>query len=328
MIPVKPKAQEGQESAPSKKKLRILRRPKHLKRWIVLIVIVLVIAGLAGKFLLGGGQLGPAELTYTEEQVSSRTIIKSLTDSGTLQPANSYTVTTLIEGEVLSADFEEGDIVERDTVLYQIDSSDATTNIEKAQISLNQARRSYNSTVDTQYVKATFYVGQSAVVTLDGSFETLSGTVKSISGSNIVGTGNTITRNVTISVTNPGGLSNTQAAAASINGIGSAGNGTFTYQSESIVTASAGGTVTAIHVPEGGAVSKNQTLITLGGEDLENQIQNASDSLRNAELSMENTQEQLENYIITSPISGTVIDKGYKAGDTVEAARPSAPFTT
>jgi HlyD family secretion protein len=31
---------------------------------------------------------------------------------------------------------------------------------------------------------AGFYVGQTAVVTLDGSFETLSGTVKTISGSN------------------------------------------------------------------------------------------------------------------------------------------------
>ena len=50
-------------------------------------------------------------------------------------------------------------------------------------------------------------------------------------------------------------------------------------------------------------------MVTLGGDDLEDRIQNAEDSLRNAELSMENTQKQLENYTITSPISGTVIDK-------------------
>lgn len=36
---------------------------------------------------------------------------------------------------------------------------------------------------------------------------------------------------------------------------------------------------------------------------------------------MENTQKQLENYTITSPISGTVIDKEYKAGDTVESGK-------
>ena len=54
---------------------------------------------------------------------------------------------------------------------------------------------------------------------------------------------------------------------------------------------------------------------------MEDQLQNAADSLRNAELSMENTQKQLENYTITSPISGTVIDKEYKAGDTVESGK-------
>ena len=166
-----------------------------------------------------------------------------------------------------------------------------------------------------------FLLGQAAQVTLDGSFETLNGTVRSISGSKVVGAGNTVTREVTIAVQNPGGLSASQVAAASINGLGSAGNGTFTYPSESTVTASASGTATAIHAAEGSTVSKGQALVTLGGDDLEDQIQNAEDSLRNAELSMENTQKQLENYTITSPISGTVIDKEYKAGDTVESGK-------
>lgn len=52
-----------------------------------------------------------------------------------------------------------------------------------------------------------FLLGQAAQVTLDGSFETLNGTVRSISGSKVVGTGNTVTREVTIAVQNPGGLS-------------------------------------------------------------------------------------------------------------------------
>ena len=324
---------------------------------------VLLLA-LAGKFLLVQ-RPAAAAISYTEESVAKRTITNSLTGSGTLQPANSYTVTTLIEGEVLSANFEEGETVEADTVLYEIDSDDAAANIEKAQISLNQAQRSYESTAENQTVQAnssgtlytlevkkgdevsqgqtiatirndstmtltvpfpaedaaTFYVGQAAQVTLDGSFETLSGTVETVSGSEVVGTGNTVTRKVTIAVQNPGGLSASQVAAASVNGLGSAGNGTFTYQSESTVTASASGTVTAVHASEGSTVSKGQTLITLGGDDLEDQLQNAADSLRNAELSMENTQKQLENYTITSPISGTIIDKEYKAGDTVESGK-------
>lgn len=361
---VKPKADVIARTEPPKQRKQRLPKPKHGKRWLILGVVLVLLLALAGRFLLGQ-RPAAAALSYTEESVANRTITNSLTGSGTLQPANSYTVTTLIEGEILSADFEEGDIVEQDTVLYEIDSDDAAANIEKAQISLNQAQRSYESTAKNQTLQAnssgtlytldvkvgdeisqgqtiatihndstmkltvpfpaedaaTFYVGQAAQVTLDGSFETLDGTVEAISGSEVVGTGNTVTREVTIAVKNPGGLSTAQVATASVNGLGCAGNGTFTYQSESTVTASASGTVTAVHVSEGSAVSKGQVLITLGGDDLEDQLQNAADSLRNAELSMENTQKQLENYTITSPISGTVIDKEYKAGDTVESGK-------
>lgn len=340
-------------------------RPKKIIKWVVILLVLAALILLAARFFLRRNNLGIEQLTYTETAVGTRTITRSLSGSGTLQPANSYTVTTLIQGEVLSADFEEGDIVEQDTVLYQVDSSDAANNIERSQISLNQARRSYQSTIDLPYVRSnsagtvislevevgdevnqgqtvasirdsatmelrvpfpsddavTFYVGQQADVILDGSFETLYGIIKSISGVDTVGVGNMVTRDVTISVTNPGGLSSTQTAAASVNGLGCAGNGTFTYRSESTVTAGASGTVTAVHVQEGSAVSKDTLLITLGGDNIENQLQNAADSLRTAELSMESTQEQLENYTITSPISGTIVDKQYKAGDTVEAGR-------
>ena len=361
---VKPKGDAIAQAEPSKQRKWHLTKPKHGKRWLILSVTAVLLLALAGKFLLVQ-RPAAAAVSYTEESVAKRTITNSLTGSGTLQPANSYTVTTLIEGEVLSANFEEGETVEADNVLYDIDSDDAAANIEQAQISLNQAQRSYESTAENQTVQAnssgtlytlevkkgdevsqgqtiatirndstmtltvpfpaedaaTFYVGQAAQVTLDGSFETLSGTVETVSGSEVVGTGNTVTRKVTIAVQNPGGLSASQVAASSVNGLGSAGNGTFTYQSESTVTASASGTVTAVHASEGSTVSKGQTLITLGGDDLEDQLQNAADSLRNAELSMENTQKQLENYTITSPISGTIIDKEYKAGDTVESGK-------
>lgn len=338
--------------------------PKVKKRWLLLAALLAAAALAAflssrGRAPQGGG------LTYTQAEVSSRTITKSLSGSGTLQPANSYTVTTLAEGDILSADFEEGDMVEKDMVLYQIDSSDASNNIEKAQISLEQAQRSYDKSMDKQYVRAktsgqvyslevevgdevsqgqtvatirdssvmqltvpfpaddaeTFYAGQAASVTLDGSFETLSGTVKSVSGSEIIGTGNMVTRSVTISVANPGAISAEQTASASIGGIQGAGSASFTYNSQSTLTAQASGTVVSISVPEGGSIEKNQILLTLGGSDMNDTLQNAQDSLRNAQLSMESTQKQLDNYTITSPISGTIVDKQYKTGDTVESGR-------
>lgn len=337
---------------------------KFLKRkWILLLVILA--AAAAAAFSLRGGGRRSIQVSYQETPAAVRTITSALTGSGTLLPANSYTVTTLVEGDILTAGFEEGDMVDKDTVLYEIDSSDAANNIEKAQISLNQARRNYEDAVDGQYLRAGssgsifsllvdvgdevaqgqeiavirqsdtmkltvsfpaddaegFYVGQTAEVLLDGSFETLEGTVTAVSGSDIVGTGNMVTRNVTVSVKNPGGLGVEQAASITINGVGCAASGTFAYQSESTLISSVSGTVAAVHVKEGATVSKDQILLTLSGSSLEEMLQSAQDSLRNAELSMDSTQNQLDSYTITSPIQGTIVDKQYKTGDTVEGGK-------
>lgn len=61
-----------------------------------------------------GGRPAAANVTYQETAVERRDITTSLTGSGTLQPADSYTVTTLVSGEIFSDTFEEGDIVEED----------------------------------------------------------------------------------------------------------------------------------------------------------------------------------------------------------------------
>ena len=50
-------------------------------------------------------------------------------------------------------------------------------------------------------------------------------------------------------------------------------------------------------------------------EDLTEAIQSAAESLRSAELNMDNLQEAMNNYTITSPISGTIIEKAAKVGD-------------
>ena len=226
-----------------------------------------------------------------------------------------------MDGKILTGGFEEGDKVEEGDVLYTIDSSDASTNLEKASIALQQAQRSYDKTVDLQYVRAevdgtvsslkvakgdqvtsgqevavirdsskmllnllfpaadaaNFSVGQSADVVLDGTFETLKGTVTAVTGTDELSTGNLLVRTVTIRVNNAGGLTTAQAATASINGVSSIASATFAYQAES--------------------------------------IQSASESLRSAEISMQNQQDNMSNYTITSPISGTIIEKDAKQGD-------------
>ena len=162
---------------------------------------------------------------------------------------------------------------------------------------------------------ANFSVGQTAEVTLDGTFEVLPGTITAVTGTDALSTGNLLTRTVTLSVSNAGGLTTAQAATATVNGVSSIAAANFQYQAERTLTALTSGTVTAINVREGGNVNKDDIILTLSGEELTESIQSASETLRGAELSMQNMQDTMDNYTITSPISGTIIEKNAKVGD-------------
>ena len=354
-----PEAQTPEAAAAGKGPVPFLK--KNWK-WLVPVVCVAVAGGV---FLLRPQQAKPASVdaSYTEAAPERRDVTNTLSGTGTLNPANTYTVKSLVEGKVLTGTIEEGDIVEESNVLYTIDSSDASTNFEKAEIAMQQAQRSYDKVVDRQYVRAevagvvsslkvtkgdevtsgqevavirdsskmlltlefpaadaaNFSVGQSAAVTLDGTFEQLDGTVTSVSGTDALSAGNLLTRTVTITVKNAGGLTTAQAATASINGVSSIGSATFAYQAERTLTAQASGTVTSINVQEGSEVAKDDIILGLSGDDLTESIQSASESLRSAEISMQNLQDTMNNYTITAPISGTIIEKDAKLGDAVKA---------
>ena len=353
-----PEAQTPEAAAAGKGPVPFLK-----KNWKWL-VPVLCVAVAGGVFLLRPQQAKPASVdaSYTEAAPERRDVTNTLSGTGTLNPANTYTVKSLVDGKVLTGTIEEGNIVEESNVLYTIDSSDASTNFEKAEIAMQQAQRSYDKVVDRQYVRAevagvvsslkvtkgdevtsgqevavirdssrmlltlefpaadaaNFSVGQSAAVTLDGTFEQLDGTVTSVSGTDALSAGNLLTRTVTITVKNAGGLTTAQAATASINGVSSIGSATFAYQAERTLTAQASGTVTSINVQEGSDVAKDDIILGLSGDDLTESIQSASESLRSAEISMQNLQDTMNNYTITAPISGTIIEKDAKVGDAVK----------
>ena len=183
-------------------------------------------AVLGGVWLLKPKADKPASVdtSYVKTAPEQRDLVNALSGTGTLKPANTYNVKSLVSGKVLTCSFEEGDNVEEGDVLYTVDSSDATTKVEQAGITLQQAQRNYDKTVDRQYVRAEvagvvsslkvakgdevtsgqevavirdnskmtlalefpaadaagFSVGQSADVTLDGTFETLTGTITAV----------------------------------------------------------------------------------------------------------------------------------------------------
>ena len=313
-----------------------------------------------------------ASTQYVEAALERRDITNTFSGSGTISAANTYTVKSLVKGTVLTADFEVGDTIEKGTVLYTIDSSDVATSVEKAQLALEQAQRSYDDAADAQYIRSViggtvasikvkagdyvtagqeiatvrddssllltlefpaadasnFAVGQAAQVMLNGTFETLSGTVQAVAGTDTISSGNLLVRTVTIAVPNNGSLTTAQAASASINGVSALVSARFDYQHQQTVTATTSGTVSAVCVKEGTAVAANTAIVQLSGTELSRQVQSAADSLLNAQLSMSDTDKQMDNYTITSPISGTVISKEVKAGDTVSNTAGSTSLCT
>lgn len=164
-----------------------------------------------------------------------------------------------------------------------------------------------------------FGVGAAATVTMDGSFETLSGTVTAVDAVETVLDGYQIVKNVTIRVSNPGGLSTSSAATATVNGVACNQGANFTYLSESTITSTASGKIAGLNIREGSAVSKNQTVATLTSTSVSNQVTSSKLSLEEAQLSYQSTVDQLDDYTITAPIDGTVITKNTKVGDTLDA---------
>ena len=55
--------------------------------------------------------------------VIRQNITSTLSSSGTISPKDTYSITSMSEGEVVQADFEEGDRVEAGQILYRIDAS-------------------------------------------------------------------------------------------------------------------------------------------------------------------------------------------------------------
>ena len=170
----------------------------------------------------------------------------------------------------------------------------------------------------------TYFVGQSVDVIIDGTFETTTGTIQSISGADSLSSGNLAVRSVVIAVSNPGPLNTTMSGTASINGVSAMSSAHFTCQYEQIITAAASGTVAALCVREGSTVGVDTALVQLSSSSLTKQVKSASNSLRSAEISLDDTQRSMEDYMPPPSRRSTPKITTSSAGTTASAAQQAA----
>lgn len=144
------------------------------KKLILGAVLLIAIAG--GAFFVYQKKAAAAEKKDSSVRtgtVTRQTIQQSLSSSGTISPKNSYTITSMVEGKVISADFNEGDQVTEGQVLYQIDASSMTSKLNSATSSLERAQESYNDAMKDYNSAVADYSGNTVKSTVSGYIKTM-----------------------------------------------------------------------------------------------------------------------------------------------------------
>lgn len=371
------------------------RKKRKGKSGRIVIVLIVVLAALLGGFFLykkkTSSQKSQGDQSVSTATVKRTDISSELTASSSLSPKDTYEVTSLVEGEVIEANFEEGDVVEKGQVLYRIDASSMDSDLSSAQTSLQRAKESaqtaqsdyaeetariagntYRSTasgyIRTLYIKegdkvnngtkiadlyddsvmkitvpflsgeaAEINVGDEAAVTLEDTGEQISGTVTVVSSMEETLSGGRLVKNVTVEVSNPGGLTTDTAASVTVDGFVCSAEATFTAKTETTLSVELSGNksleIENLLIHEGSYVDKNSDLFRVTAKTAEeylkefkDAVESADDNLENAENKLSNTQDNVDDYTITAPISGTVITKNAKVGDKI--SKSSSGTTT
>lgn len=367
-------------------------RPKK-KGVLVLIIGAAVLAAVFGLWLLKSRSARTSSEGAQGQRtavVTKGTITSELSSSGVISPKDTYSLTSLVEGEVISADFEEGDQVTEGQILYQIDVSSmeselksASTSLERAQKKYEKAQEDYNEAVSdysgntykatrTGYIRelniqagdqvgqntdiASIYndqimkirvpflaqeaaaigAGNQAVLTLTDTEEQINGVVTAVSNMDEVLDGGRIVRYVTIEAANPGGLTSSHSAVAEINGMVCTAEGSFEAATDLVMKADLPSSVEveAMLVHEGDYVTEGTPIFRIASKDAEDLLDTYQDAMAQAEESLESaqskvdsTKESYDNYTITAPISGQVITKSVKEGDTISRNSGSSDTT-
>ncbi len=136
-------------SAMKKLLKKITSFPENFKKYskkkkvLILVCIILILASIAVGMSGRNSKNQPA-VTGTDTRVEKRDITSTITGSSVVNPKDQYSITALVSGDVILANFEQGDIVTEGDILYEIDSSDAQNSIENADISYQRSQMDYD----------------------------------------------------------------------------------------------------------------------------------------------------------------------------------------
>lgn len=162
------------------------------------------------------------------------------------------------------------------------------------------------------------HVGDGASITSSKHMSAVSGIVTHISSSGYAGNDGTALYSVTVKFANPGAFYSGMQVGGAVGANVSPGSGTIENAASFTLYAETEGTVSHVYYANGDYVTKGTVIAVLTSDSVNDKIADSTISYKSASLSMRQTEKDLEDYNITSPISGTVITKNSKAGDTID----------
>lgn len=345
------------------------------KKKIIIPIIVLLAAsaGVITYSKLGNKKVSPAQ-AFTSAKVTRGDIAFKISGSGTVEPVSRYEIISLVRGEILSCNFEEGDYVNEGDILYRIDSTDVQNNIQKQRNSIEKTqltaktnaenleslkvRAPISGTLTDFNVKAgdtaradnvgtitnsssliatvpfnssqlaKIRTGDSATVVSALYMTSLSGTVTYKSNIPSGSADGSALYDVEISLQNPGSLSNGTSVGATVHtssgDVTSPASGTIKNAETASVIPKVSGKVTKVYAKNNTYVSKGDILFQIDDTEYLQAQKKTNLELQDLQLSLQSSIKELENYNIKAPISGVVISKEYKTGDTIGNSQNSS----
>ena len=291
---------------------------------------------ITGVYVSAGDTVEAGQLLYTQDSTELDEQIETYQDEiteleNTLSDAQSQladlnesmaalSVTAPFSGRITDVTTEVGDSVNAGTKL--------ATLVDDSQMTLTQ----YFSYAYEDQV----YVGMEAGISVASLMRTIEGTVTEIKKVDRVTTEGTRCFAVTVTVENPGALTEGMSGAGYL--VADSGEklypaveGILEYYASKDIVAEVGGELTAVNVSDYESVSKGKVLFFVDGSDLEKQVESVErnitqtqEKITQAQEKITQTEEQRADYNVTAEISGKVIMVGVQEGESPRQAGQTA----
>ncbi len=224
-----------------------------------------------------------------------------------LKDADKLSITAKASGVISNLDIKVGDDVKSGTKIADINN---TVQLEV--------------TLPFMAVQAeSISVGDSAYISSSLHMSNVEGTVIHKSATPYAGSDGSRLVDVTIAFENPGAFSEGMTVGGSVKGLVSPDSGSIKMSDSGAATAEAEGTISKLYCSNGDYVEKGAVIAAISSDSVTDSIKSSKNNYESSKLNMAEARETLDDYTLTAPISGTVITKNAKAGDTIDRTNSS-----